>query len=172
MNMGERFDRAKQAMKEGNKSTNKNLRSPYEKAATSVLNQGKNGSAGWFGRQKHGAQDFNGVRAFKADEFKAKTFSDAGDKNWMGKQALGERDKVPAFADNMFGTKKSSFANDQARDASQTSRFGNAAYKTTMNREAAKSQEKNQGPLIIELPEQAEGSAYTEDQVKKLLGRD
>ena len=172
MKMGERFDRAKKAMKEGNNSTDKNLRSPYEKAATSVLSQGKNGSAGWFGRQKHGAHDFNGVKSFTADEFKAKTFSDADDKNWMGKQALSERDKVPAFADNTFGTRKSSFANDQTRDASQTSRFGNDAFKTTMNREAAKSQKKNQGPLIIELPEQSEGSAYTEDEVKKLLGRD
>lgn len=172
MKMGERFDRAKKAMKEGNNSTDKSLRSPYEKAATSVLSQGKNGSAGWFGRQKHGAQDFNGVKSFTADEFKAKTFSDADDKNWMGKQALSERDKVPAFADDAFGTGDSTFANDKAREASQTSRMADDVFKTSMNPEAAKSQKKNKGPLIIELPEQANGSAYTEDEVKNLLGRD
>ena len=171
MSMGERFDRSKKAMQEGNTSSDKNFRSQYEKSATSVLSQGKSGSAGWLGRQKHGAHDFNGVKSFRADEFKTTTFSGADDKNWMGKLALSERDKVPAFADETFGTKKSAFANDQAREGSQKSRFGDDVFKTTMNREAAKSQKKNKGPTIIELPEQAEGSAYTEDEVKKLLGR-
>jgi hypothetical protein len=137
-----------------------------------VLSQGKNGSAGWLGRQKHGAQDYNGVKSFHADEFKTQTFSGADDRNWMGKQTLTEHDKKPSFANETFSTQKSAFADDSARQGSQTSRLANDVFKTSLDREAAKSQKKNQKLLIIELPEQSQGSAYTEDEVKKLLGRD
>jgi hypothetical protein len=173
MKMGERFNYGLKAMKEGGSSKDARFRSQYDKSATAMLSKGKQGSAGWLSRQKAGGlQDFNGVKTFKADDFKTQTFSEADDKNWMGKKALTERDKVPSFADTTFGTKQSPFGNDTAREGSKMSRDGADVFKTTMNREGSKSQKKNRGPLIIELPEQSKGPAYTEDQVKKLLGRD
>ncbi len=172
MTMEERRGRSVTALKEGFRSDNPQFRSRYDKAARAVLTQGKEGSAGWFGRQKHSAHSFNGVKTFDAgSQFQTKTFSGADDKNWMDRKALSERDKVPAFADNQFNTKKSPFGNDKAREGSQTSSLGDDVFKTTSNRMATRSQEKNTKPLIIELPEQSQGSAYSEDQVKKLLGR-
>jgi hypothetical protein len=173
MKMGERFSHGLKAMKEGSNSKDARFRSQYDKAATAMLSKGKEGSAGWLSRKKAGGlQDFNGVKSFKADQFKTQTFSEADDKNWMGKKALTERDKVPAFADTTFGTKQSPFGSQTAREGSKMSRDGDDVFKTTMNREGTKSQKQNRGPRIIELPEQSKDPAYTEEQVKKLLGRD
>ncbi len=173
MKMGERFSHGLKAMKEGSSSKDPRFRSQFDKSATSMLSKGKQGSASWLGRKKAGGvQDFNGVKSFRANDFKTQTFSDADDKNWMGKKALTERDKVPSFADTTFGTKDSSFGNQTAREGSKMSRDTDDIFKTSMNREAAKSQAKNKGPRIIELPEQSKGSAYTEDQVRALMGRD
>ncbi len=173
MKMGERFSHGIKAMKSGYGSKDPRFRSQYDKAATAMLSKGKEGSAGWLGRQKAGGvQDFNGVKSFKATEFKTQTFSEADNKNWMGKKALTERDKVPSFADTSFRTKNSSFANDSAREGGQVARDSDDVFKTSMNYVGTKSQKKNRGPLIIELPEQSKDPAYSEDQVKKLLGRD
>ncbi len=173
MKMGERFSYGLKAMKEGHSSKDRRFRSQYDKSAASVLSQGKSGSAGWLGRQKSGGvQNFNGVKSFKADDFKTQTFSGADDKNWMGKKALTERDKVPSFADTSFGTKESSFANDSAREGKKVSRDADDVFKTSMNYVGTKSQKENRGPRIIVLPEQSQDPAYSEDQVKRLLGRD
>lgn len=173
MKMGERFSHGLKAMKEGSSSKDPRFRSQFDKSATSMLSKGKQGSASWLGKKKAGGlQDFNGVKAFRADDFKTQTFSEADDKNWMGKKALTERDKVPSFADTTFGTKNSPFASQTAREGSKMTRDADDVFKTSMNREATKSQQKNKGPRIIELPEQSKGSAYTEDEVRSLMGRD
>lgn len=173
MKMGERFSHGLKAMQEGSSSKDPRFRSQFDKSADAMLAKGKQGSAGWLGKKKAGGvQDFNGVKAFRADDFKTQTFSDANDKNWMGKKALTERDKVPSFADTTFGTKDSSFGSRTAREGSKMSRDADDVFKTSMNREGTKSQQKNRGPLIIELPEQSKGSAYSEDQVRALMGRD
>lgn len=172
MSMSERRSRSMKALQEGSNSTNPEYRSRYDKAAQSVLSQGKRGSAAWFSRQKHSAHDFNGVKTFSTgNEFSTKTFSGADNQSWMGRQQLSERDKVPSFADNQFNTQESNFANGKSSFADKTFSMGDEVFKTTMNQAATKSQKKNKLPQIIELPEQAQGSAYTEDQVKKLLGR-
>lgn len=169
--MAERQARSIKARKEGSNSNNPEFRSQYDKAAQAVLSQGERGSAGWFGRQKYGASDFNGVKSFNTKQFQTKTFSASDNQNWMGKQAFNERSKTPSFAIQQFGTKQSPFANDQSDIAGKKSRMGDQVFKTTMNRMGTKSQEKTEKIKIIELPEQAQNPAYSEDQVKKLLGR-
>ncbi|GEP44060.1 hypothetical protein [Brevifollis gellanilyticus] len=172
MTMEERRGRSVKALKEGFRSDNPAFRSRYDKAARAVLTQGKDGSASWLSRQKHSAHDFNGVKTFNAgNQFQTKSFAGTNDKNWMGKKALSERDKVPAFADNQFNTKDSPLADNMAREGSQKSKLGDSVFKTTLNRMGTKSQEKTEKINIIELPQQSKNPAYTEDQVKKLLGR-
>ena len=169
--MAERQTRSIKARKEGANSSSAEFRSQYDKAAQSVLTQGKEGSAGWFGRQKYGASDYNGVKSFSTKQFQTKSFASSDDQNWMGKQAFNERSKTPAFADQQFGTKLSPFANDTSNIAGKKSKMGDQVFKTTMNRMGTKSQEKTEKVEIIVMPEQTKDPAYSEAQVKKLLGR-
>lgn len=172
MTMAERRSYGLKAMKEGYTSTDSKYRSRFDKSATSALAQGRRGSAGWFSRQKHSAQDFNGVKLFNAGEnYQTKSFSGSDDQSWMGRKVMSESDKTPAFADDQFAARQSPFADDQARESGQVSRMADDVFKTSANRAATRSQKKNQKPLIIELPEQ-KNPAYNEDQVKALLGRD
>ena len=63
------------------------------------------------------------------------------------------------------------FGDRAARDADKAFTGADDAFKTSANRDALKSQEKNEGPEFIVLDQQKKGPAYSEAQVKRLLGR-
>lgn len=172
MKMGERFSRSMNALKDGSGSTDPRYRSRYEKAMQSSL--GDKGGASWLSRKKAHTSDFAGLKEFKAEEFKTQEFAGSGQQSQFASKAFGETGKTPSYADKAsgFAGRDSVFAGRQDRDAVKTSRDADAVFKTTPDREALKSQQKNKGPKIIVLPEQAKGPAYTEDQVRSLLGRD
>jgi hypothetical protein len=172
MRMGERFSRSMNALKEGSSSTDPRYRSRYEKAMQSSLKDG--GGASWLSRRKAHTSEFAGIKEFKAQEFKTQEFAGSDQESPFAGKTFGESGRTPTYADKVssFAGRDSMFAGRQDRDAVKVSRDADAVFKTTADREALKSQKKNKGPQIIVLPEQVNGPAYTEDQVRSLLGRD
>jgi hypothetical protein len=172
MKMGERFSRSMNALKEGSSSTDPRYRSRYEKAMQSSLRD--RGGASWLSRKKAHTSEFAGIKEFKAQEFKTQEFAGSDQQSQFASKTFGEAGKTPSYADkaSSFAGRDSIFAGKQDRDAVKVSRDADAVFKTTPDREALKSQQKNKGPQIIVLPEQEKGPAYTEDQVRSLLGRD
>jgi hypothetical protein len=149
-----------------------NRRSIYDKSMQAALNP-KSDSGAWFGRQKHHSKTFSGTKTFtETPGYKTDTFSRAGEKSIMGTQKFGEAGKVPADADSTFATAESPMAGQTAREASQTFAGANDTFKTSSNRDALKSQRKNDRPTFIQIEEYSKSPAYSEEQVRKLLGRD
>lgn len=172
MKMGERFSRSMNALKQGSSSTDPRFRSRYEKAMQSSLQD--QGGASWLSRKKAHTSEFAGIKEFKAQEFKTQEFAGSDQQSQFASKSFGEVGKTPSYADkaSSFAGRDSLFAGKQDRDAVKVSRDADAVFKTSADREALKSQQKNTGPKIIVLPEQEKGPAYTEDQVRSLLGRD
>lgn len=148
-----------------------NDRSVYDKAMRSSITKGKD-TGGWLGRKSYKSNEYAGTKSFKAGEYKTGSFTQGDNKSRMGKQQFGERDKTPAYADNNFNTRESRFASQQARDGNRTFSGADDTFKTGSVRDALRSQEKNDRPKFIELEQQRKDPAYTEDQVRRLLGRD
>lgn len=149
---------------------NPNDRSIFDKDRQASL--GGNRSAGWFSRQKYGAQDYNGVKSFSTDQFATREFSRAGESSRLSRQTFSGVDAVSNFGDQSFATSQSAFGDRVTNDAEQEFRSAGDVFKTRANITALKSQKRNLGPRIIELEEQGKKPAYTENEVRRLLGRD
>lgn len=146
-----------------------NARSQFDKAAQSSLARGK--SSDWLaGRQfktdRYHAKSYGGTKAYPAKPY------DGGKKrSSMGSQSFAQAGKAAPEAGRNFDTSTSSMAGQQAREGSQEFEGGNAIFKTSPNRDALRSQQKNDRPKFIELEENQRKPAYSEEQVRRLLGR-
>ncbi len=146
-------------------------RSHFDKTMQASL--GGNKSAGWLSKQKHSTSDFNGVRSFTGmTAFKTQAFAGSDRKSQLSDQGFKQREKEPSFADNIFKTNQNPFANKMSRDDTRSFSGANDVFKTKANREGLKEQKKNNTPEFIELDPKERRSAYTEDEVRNLLGRD
>jgi hypothetical protein len=148
-----------------------NDRSGFDKTMQASL--GGNKSAGWLSKQKHSVADFNGVKSFHGMQaYKTQDFAGGGMKSPFGDQAFNQREKQPSFADNTFKTDQNPFSQKMSRDDARNYSGATDVFKTAANREGLKEQKKNTRPKIIELDEKERRSAYTEDEVRNLMGRD
>ena len=148
-----------------------NDRSQFDKSMQASIGK-KKGGASWFSRQKYGARDYNGVKSFSTDSFKTKEFAEADHSSSMGRQSFSERDKTPAYGDDSFRTGQSPFADKTMRDGSKTFSGADDVFKTKQDSRISKSAAKNNTPKFIELDDKGRGSAYGEEEVRRLLGRD
>ena len=148
-----------------------NDRSVFDKSMQASL--GGNKSAGWLSKQKHSTSDFNGVKSFSGmTAFKTQDFAGSDLKSRLGDQGFNQREKEPSFADNVFKTDQNPFAQKMSRDDTRSFSGANDVFKTKANREGLKEQRKDNTPKFIELDPKERTSAYTEDQVRMLMGRD
>lgn len=148
-----------------------NDRSQFDKTMQASL--GGNQSAGWLSRQKHSVGDFNGVKSFQGmQSFKTQDFTGSAMKSPLAKQAFNQREKQPSFADDAFKTDQNPFSQKMSRDDSRSYSGADDVFKTKANREGLKEQKKNNTPKIIELDPKERRSAYTEDEVRSLMGRE
>jgi hypothetical protein len=146
-------------------------RSAFDKSMQASL--GGNKSAGWLSRQKHSVGDYNGVKSFQAAQsFKTQAFNGGDMTSRLGTQAFNQREKQPSFADDTFKTTENPFSQKMSRDDTRSFSGANDVFKTKANREGLKEQKKDNTPKFIELDEKERRSAYTEDEVRRLLGRD
>lgn len=146
-------------------------RSHFDKTMQASLSG--NQSAGWLSKQKHSTSDFNGVKLFTGmTAFKTQDFSGSDLKSRLNDQGFNQREKEPSFADNIFKTDQNPFAKKMSRDDTRSFSGANDVFKTKANREGLAEQNKNNTPKFIELDPKERRSAYTEDEVRRLLGRD
>lgn len=149
---------------------NPNDRSSFDKDRQATL--GKKGSAGWFSRQKHSARDYNGIKSFSTDQFATREFSRASESSRLSRQSFSGADDVPSYGDRSFATSSSPFSDRASSADQQKFRDSGDVFKTRANSSALKSQRENRGPRIIELEEQGQKPAYSESEVRRLLGRE
>jgi hypothetical protein len=162
--MSDRFSSSRRRM------GNMNDRNIYDKAMQSGYTKGKD-TAGWLGKKSYKANEYTGSKSFKARDFKAGEFSGAKNKSSMGNDDFAQGAKVSAAADDSFKTADSRFSQKTSRQGSQVFSGADDLYKTPDNREAAKSMKKDNTPKAIKLEEQSRSPAYSEEQVRRLLGR-
>lgn len=148
-----------------------NDRSVFDKAMQASVTKGK-ATGGWLGRKNYQANPYSGTQSYtNTGTFKTSGYSGADDKSAMGKQGFAQSDKVSSSANDGFKTGSSAFADQSAREGNQTFSGAGDIFKTGANREARRSQEKNDRPQFIVPAENAQKPAYTEEQVRRLLGR-
>lgn len=151
---------------------NPNDRSVFDKSMQSSIGRGKN-TGGWLGRKNYKSNNFSGTKSYTNTKgYKTTSFQGADSKNRLGSQSFAEKDKMSAAAQQSFQTSESRFASQSAREGSQTFDGADTLFKTSADRDALRSQKKNDRPKFIELEENKRDPAYTEEQVRRLLGRD
>ena len=113
-----------------------------------------------------GKHDYNGK-----DEYKAKEFSQSDKKTREEGESFSGADKKSNTADKDFATKDSRFGSQQSKEGDKSFSGSDDVFKTRMVSDAAKSQKKNTKPLIV--PKEGEGgkSAYTEEEVRRMVNR-
>lgn len=146
-------------------------KSIYDKDMKATLSNKPN-STDWLGRKKYGTKAFGGDKAYThTPKFKTNEFTTGKEKTKLGTEKFSQAGKKPSYADQSFATKSSVFDKKSSRDANKTFGPGKDVYKTTPYRDALKSQEKNDRPKMVELEKGKSKPAYTEDQVRSLMGR-
>lgn len=130
------------------------------------------GAGAWYQKQMHHAKGFNG-----ADSYAGQKQFKTGE-SWFGKSKAKGGDMTYSMGDKQASMGSSSFKARESRFGSQTAREADSAFaggdnvfktKSALTRAKATPE----APLIIENIEatSAKNSAYSEDEVKKLLGR-
>jgi hypothetical protein len=115
---------------------------------------------------------FDGSKSYtRTPAHKTPAWSGGNLDSGLGDAAYAQGGQAATVADERFKTTTSRLGKQQARQQDAT--FGDAGttYQTAPNREALRSQEKNDRPVFIELEEHKRSPAYSEDQVRRLLGR-
>ena len=158
-------------MKRTTSGTDMSKRSSYEKYMTDPK-LSKGGAGSYFSKQSHHAKSFNGGNSY-AGQKQFKTGQSA-----FGKKAAGF-DMTYALGDKQAGGTKNAFKADVSRFGSQQAREGSAVFNgadNQFNTGSALTRSKSFGkaPKIIENYNDRGGgkkSAYSEDEVRKLLNR-
>lgn len=145
-------------------------RSIYEKSMQASIGK-KDNIGSWFTGKKAHAKEFAGSKKFAGGyDFKTSPFSGSSQKSGMASQSFAPGSKKNTDEDKGFGAGQSRYQDQQASEARKM--FGTEAFDTSSNRDALKSQQKNVRPEFVEFEDQKRAPAYTEEQVRKLLGRD
>lgn len=148
-----------------------NRRSSYEKYITNSRSKGNAGSH--FQKQMHHSKSFNGGNSYAGQkQFKTSQswFSRSKSRSSDMTYSLGGKQAVESKS--AFETQASRFADQSAREGSSMFRDGGNVFET--GSALTRDERRVRKPLIIEnYNDRAEGkkSAYTEDEVKKLLNR-
>ena len=148
-----------------------NDRSIYDRGANSTFTKGKD-TAGWMGKKSYGSKEYSGTRSYATSKnFKAGSYTRSDDQSSLGSQSFALADQKAEGMTGDFKTGASSFANDAAREAGQSFDGADSVFKTGAQRDALRSQNKNDRPNFIRLEENERKPAYTEQEVRRLLGR-
>lgn len=152
---------------------NQNQRSQFEKYITG--SKGMKGSAGnYYQKQMHHSKSFNGGNSY-AGQKQFKT-----GQSWFGKSKAPSMDMTYALGDHESSMAHSTFKANASRMGRQEAREGSASFYGSDNMfktgsALTRAEGRPKAPVIIE--NRSDGtysgkkSAYTEDEVRKLLGR-
>lgn len=163
--MQQRFSAARKRMNDPND------RSRFDPGVQSTLaRQSGNGRA--MSGKNYKASSFAGGKPYaRTPSYRAETWSGADRNSGLAGQSYARGDAVASGTNTPFRAGDSRLGGQTARAGNEV--FGDAAtrFRTHANRDALRSQEKNERPEFIEPEEQRRNPAYSEDQVRRLLGR-
>lgn len=146
-------------------------RSSFEKYLSSAQSP-KGGAGSQFQKQMHHSKEFSGVNsASNQKQFKTKQSWFGRSKNTGADQTYSLGSKKAAEGSESFKAGTSRYGNMQAREGS--SEFSGANNRFSTGQALRKDQRIARDPMIIESIETTsmKKGAYTEDEVKRLLGR-
>ncbi|MGV3661636.1 MAG: hypothetical protein ACO1TE_15720 [Prosthecobacter sp.] len=148
------------------------VRSQFEKYITGSGSGMKTGAANWYQKQMHHSKGFNGGSAYAGQ----KAFKTG--QSWFGKSKAPGMDMTYSMGGRQSSMASSSFKSGQSRFGSREAREGSSAFSggnDVFGTRSALTRAKGtpEAPLIIENYEatSTKKSAYSEDEVKRLLGR-
>ena len=139
----------------------------YEKEFNTA-GAGNRGAMKNFGSKTYQTGDFGGQK-----DYKTGAFSQAGKMSRMGSQDSRFGSQTNRMSDSTFATKDSKLGSTQARQGTQEFRDAGTTYKTGDFAPASKSLNDNKR-IYLDTSGAAEtpsANSYSEDQVKRLLGR-
>jgi hypothetical protein len=171
MRMNERISRSVRAMKEGMDKNDPRYQSRYQKAMDASIAK-KNGTAGWLSRKQSRTRTLEHLETFRAGEFSTREFAQADARSPLGTRNAREATSRSPLADQAFETSDSRLAGQVSRDASLQAREAGQTFRTQEDVRGRNALRSSKPPEFIVLPEQVKSPAYTEDQVRRLLGRD
>lgn len=148
-----------------------NDRSVYDKAMqASLVGQGK--GTGRLGKTKYKTGSYLGTKSYgETGSFKTDKYDGANKDSGLAAQSYAPATKTAPDEKMKFAAGQSRFDGMNAREDSEVFSGAGDVFKTRANRDALRSQKKNDKPKFIQLEEHSRTPAYSEDQVRRLLGR-
>jgi hypothetical protein len=138
----------------------------------STAGAGARGQTGFFGRKQVKGSEFGGMKGFKTSGFKTQDFSQRSVGGNLGRQTSSFGNDSSHLGRSSFSTRSSSFANKQAGEGSKEFTAGGRGVLARTFTPGQSALEADKRPVrLVEPGAQPEKVAYTEDQVKSLLGR-
>ena len=163
--MQQRFNAARERMKDPND------RSRFDPGMQSTLARQRGNGKAMSGKNYKSSSFAGGKTYGHTPNYRAGTWTGADRDSSLAGQTYARGDAVATGADASFQAGSSRLGGQTARAGNDV--FADAAthFRTHSNRDALRSQQKNERPEFIELEEQRRSPAYSEDQVRRLLGR-
>jgi hypothetical protein len=145
--------------------------SRFEKAFNTA-GAGDHGIGGVLGRKSAKGREFGGLRDFNTRSFKAGEFTNGKADATTDRKMSPFGNDTSALGRNTVSTRESGLADLSARQGGEAFSGANDVVRGKFYRPAQKSILENKRPVISHDPDAPqERVAYTEDEIKKLLGR-
>lgn len=173
MGMMERRARGLKAMQSAGSGGEKLFPSQFQRSAMRAMNGANEGSVDWLQSKRSRVPSFkqagpwNGGRSFATTEF-----SQAATPGTLPMKADPQAGMISGLGREQFAAGDSKFSVKGSPLAGQVSPLANDRFAAGRDVIGSKAFANAREPKVIELPEQAAKPAFTEDEVKKLLGRD
>lgn len=163
--MQQRFSAARERMKDPND------RSRFDPGVQSTLAR-QSGNGKTLSGKHYKASSFDGGKPYsRTPSYRANSWSGADRDSGLKGQTYARGDAVAPGYDAAFRAGDSRLGSQTARAGNQVFGDATSGFRTHANRDALRSQQKNERPQFIELEEQRRNPAYSEEQVRRLLGR-
>jgi hypothetical protein len=155
-------------------TTSKSKTHSFDKSFNTAA-AGDRGAMKLLGSKTYHSSDYSGLKSFSGTkDYHTNEFSQSGKKSRWGSQTSRYETQANSMSGKTFSTKKSQFDGQAAHDSSKSFHGSSQTFKTGDFQPAAKSIEDNKRPMIEQAkPGEAarNANAYSEDEVRKLLGR-
>jgi hypothetical protein len=172
MGMMERRSVGLKAMQEGGKDGASKYPSYFQRSASRTLNAANQDSVRWLEGKRSKVGSFSGSKLWSGNKaFTTKSFAQA---DQAGSLPIGPAPDASRQARLGVGNLKlpeSPLAGQASNLGEETSRFAQKQFSAKSDVAGSKALGRSKVPEVIELPEQADKPAFTEEEVRRLLGR-
>lgn len=144
----------------------------YDTSIRSKFDQKTYNADSKFKSSEFKTKDYAGKHEFHgSDKYKTSEFSQVGKSSRESDEAFKGATKSARESNESFDTSASRYASQQSRDRSKVFGDANEEFETGSVRDVVRSQKKNQRPEIIQKSGERGKTAYTEDDVRRMVNR-